>query len=50
MPLSVRFSPTDSFIRKDKPIGQALDSAFSLDQALDAAADVFNGVSGLHWS
>ena len=39
--------------RKDKPIGQSLDVGFSLDGALDAAADVFNGVScplvGLSW-
>jgi hypothetical protein len=31
--------------RKDKPIGQALNQSFSLGEALDAVADVYNGVS-----
>lgn len=31
--------------RKDKPIGQAFDAGFSFDEILDAAADVYNGVS-----
>lgn len=41
--------PAERFARKDKPIGQALDVGFSLDEAIDAAADIFNGVSSLLW-
>lgn len=34
--------------RKDKPIGQVFGSGFSLDEAIDAAADVYNGVRLSH--
>ena len=36
---------THNLYRKDKPIGKALDQAFSFDEALDAVADTYNGVS-----
>lgn len=32
--------------RKDKPIGQVFSQGFSFSEALDALADVYNGVGG----
>jgi hypothetical protein len=34
-------------IRKDKPIGRTFGGPFVWDDALDAAADVYNGVSDI---
>ena len=34
-----------TLFRKDKPIGQTFGSGFSWPEAIDAAADVYNGVS-----
>ena len=31
--------------RKDKPIGSVFDHTYSINEALDAAADTYNGVS-----
>ena len=36
---------TNSYFRKDKPVGQIFGSGFSWSEATDAAADVYNGVS-----
>ena len=36
---------TDIPCRKDKPIGQFLNQPFTWSDAIDAAADVYNGVS-----
>ena len=33
------------FFRKDKPTGQIFGSGFSWSEALDAVADIYNGVS-----
>ena len=35
--------------RKDKPIGQTFGAGFSASEAIDAAADTYNGVSTLTW-
>jgi hypothetical protein len=37
-------APLIHFHRKDKPIPQTFGGAFSWDDAIDAAADVYNGV------
>lgn len=34
--------------RKEKPLGNALDQPFSWNEALDAVADTYNGVSYAH--
>ena len=38
-----------SSIRKDKPVGQILGSGFSWSEAVDAAAEIYNGVSSPTW-
>ena len=36
---------TNSYFRKDKPVGLIFGTGFSWSEATDAAADVYNGVS-----
>lgn len=38
------------YYRKDKPLGNALDQPFSWNEALDAVAETYNGVSYVHRS
>ena len=38
---------TNNYFRKDKPVGLIFGSGFSWSEAIDAAADVYNGVSNI---
>ena len=41
----MRLYPLLTWNSKDKPIGRSFDQRFSLNEALDAAADTYIGVS-----
>lgn len=41
----LKFLTANAINRKDKPINQVFGHAFSWSEAIDAVADVYNGVS-----